>query len=338
MILKQVNEDLKDEDGVYVRYNLDGSLFNLRRLQAHTKTHERLIRGLLFADDAALVVHTERALQCITSCFANAAQLFGLEVSLKKMEVLYQPAPREVYHLPHINIGETELKPVQQFSYLGCTISSDARIDKEADNRLAKASSAFGRLYKRVWNNKNLKIKTKISVYRTVVLTTLLYGSEAWVTYPSHVLLLERFQQRCLRTLLNIHWSEFITNVEVLEQAEVLSIEAMLRKYKLRWAGHVSRKEDHRLPKVVLYVKLSTGHRDRGSLKKRYKDCIKKSLNVCHIDCLQWSDMAADRNSWRHTVHKAASQFEDNRRDSLKDKRQRRKAQAASTSENPDLN
>ena len=40
--------------------------------------------------------------------------------------------------------------------------------------------------------------------------------------------------------------------------------------------------------------------------QKRYKDCPKKSLNVCHIDCLQWSDMAADRDAWRHTVHKAA--------------------------------
>ena len=184
---------------------------------------------------------TERALQYITSCFANAAQLFGLQVSLKKTEVLYQPAPREVYHPPHITIGETELKSVQQFSYLGCTISSDARIEKEIDNRLAKASSAFGRLNKRVWNNKNPRIQTKISVYRAVVLTILLYGSEAWVTYRSHVRLLERFHQRCLRTILNIHWSEFIANVEVLEQAEVPSIEAMLLKYKLRWAGHVSR-------------------------------------------------------------------------------------------------
>ena len=111
--------------------------------------------------------------------------------------------------------------------------SSDARIDKEVDNRLAKASSAFSRLYKRVWNNKNLKIHTKISVYRAVVLTTLLYGSDAWVTYCSHVQLLERFHQRCLHTILNIHWSEFNTNVMVLEQAEVPSIEDMLLKYKL---------------------------------------------------------------------------------------------------------
>ena len=38
MMLKQVNEDLEDEDGVYVRYMyyLDGSLFNLWCLQAHT--------------------------------------------------------------------------------------------------------------------------------------------------------------------------------------------------------------------------------------------------------------------------------------------------------------
>ena len=86
-----------------------------------------------------------------------------------------------------------------------------------------------------------------------------------------------------------------------------------------------------------LYGELSTGNRDRGALKKRYKDCLKTSLNVWHIDCLQWSDMVPHRDVWRDTVHKAASQFEENRRDSLKNKRQRRKAQAASTTKNPDL-
>ena len=144
---------------------------------------------------------------------------------------------------------------MHQFFYLGCTISSDARSNKEVDNRLAKASSAFGRLYERVWNNKNLKIQTKISVYRAVLLTTLLYGSEAWVTYRSHVRLLERFHQRCLRTPMG--------------------------------SGQVSRLEDHRLPKMVLYGELSTGHRDKGAPKKCHKDCLRMCLNVCHIDCLQ---------------------------------------------------
>ena len=82
---------------------------------------------------------------------------------------------------------------------------------------------------------------TKISVYGAVVLTTFLYGSESWVTYRHHLRLLKRFHQRCLRIILNIHWNDYVTNVEVLEQAMIASVEAMLLKAQLRWAGHVSR-------------------------------------------------------------------------------------------------
>ena len=220
-----------------------------------------MFRDLLFADDAAFVTHTESALQRLTSCFAEAAQLFGLEFSLKKTDVLYQPASQEEYCLPHITIGETVLKTVHQFTYLRCIITSDAKIDREVDNRPAKLNSAFGRLSNRVWKNKHLKKGTKISVYRAVVLTILLYGSESWVTYRHHLRLLERFHQRCLRIILNIHWGDYVSNVEVLST----SIEAILLKSKLCWAGHVSRMENHRLPKIVLYGELSAGHRNRGT-------------------------------------------------------------------------
>lgn len=177
MMLKQATEDLHNDDTVYIRYRLDSSLFSLRRLQALTKTLEQLIRDHLFADDAALVTHTETVLQCVSSCFAEAAQHFRFKVSLKKTEVLHQLVPREKYRPPHITIGETELKAVHLFTYLGCTITSDAKIDREINNRLAKANRGFGRLYNRVWNSKHLSKGTKISVYRGVVLTTLLYSS-----------------------------------------------------------------------------------------------------------------------------------------------------------------
>ena len=76
MGLKQATDDLDDEDFVCIRYPLDSNLFSLRWLHAHTKTYGRLIMDLLFADDAALVAHTQRALQRIASCFAESAQLF----------------------------------------------------------------------------------------------------------------------------------------------------------------------------------------------------------------------------------------------------------------------
>ena len=125
-------------------------------------------------------------------------------------------------------------------------------------------------------------------MYRAVVLTTLLYGSESWVTYRHQLQLLERFHQRSLRTILNIHWSDYVTNVEVLERAEVTSIKAMLHKLQLRWVGHVSRMDDLRLPKIAMYGKLSTGHRDRGATRIRYKDSLKQILAACHIDYQQW--------------------------------------------------
>jgi len=70
MMLNQATADLDTEDGIYISYCLDGSLFNLRRLQARTKIKEQLIMELLFADDAALVAHTETSLQRLTTCFA----------------------------------------------------------------------------------------------------------------------------------------------------------------------------------------------------------------------------------------------------------------------------
>ena len=75
MMLQRATEDLSDDDGIYIRYRTDGSQFILRHLQAHTKTLEYLVQELLFADDAALVAHTENALQRVKSCFAEAAQL-----------------------------------------------------------------------------------------------------------------------------------------------------------------------------------------------------------------------------------------------------------------------
>ena len=325
MMLEQASDGIEDNDLVYIRFRLDGSLFNLRRLQAHTKTHEKLVKDLLFADDAALVAHSEQALQRLTTCFARSAQLFGLEVSIKKTEVLYQPAPQEVSQPPNITIGDVALKTVQQFTYLGCTISSDAKVDKELDNRLGKANRAFGRLYKRVWSNKSLRCTTKICVYKAIVLTTLLYGAETWVMYRAHNKLLERFHQRCLRTILNIHWSDYVSNVDVLERAGIESIEAMLLKQQLRWAGHISRMEDHRLPKQILYGELASGLRSRGAPKKRFKDILKTSLKACQICPQQWSFLAKDRNEWRHTVKTAVSAFEASRRAKIAEKRQRRK-------------
>ena len=56
---REANLDLPD--GIYIRFRTNGSLFNLRRLLSRTKTIEEIITELLFADDCALLAHTEEA-------------------------------------------------------------------------------------------------------------------------------------------------------------------------------------------------------------------------------------------------------------------------------------
>ena len=331
MMLSHAFQDLDDEDAVYIRYRLDGNLFNLRRLKAHTKTLQVLVRELLFADDAALVAHTEAALQRLVSCFADSAHLFGLEVSLNKTEVLYQPAPCEAHHPPHVSINKTELNAVQYFKYLGSIISSDAKFEKEIDHRLSAANRAFGRLHKRVWRNKELRQETKINLYRAVVLSTLLYGSESWVTYSHHIRILERFHQRCLRTILQLKWWDYVSDITVLERSKQTSIEALLLKRRLRWAGHVSRMNNNRLPKMVLFGELIEGHRNIGLPLKRFKDQLKCSLSNIDVPQEAWTELASDRASWRATVHHAASQFEKNRRALAAEKSYKRNNPATNT-------
>ena len=150
------------------------------------------------------MAHTQFDLQHITISFAYAAHLFELIISLKKTEVLHYPAPRQAHSPPRIIIEGTELNVIQQFTYLGSVISRDATINKEIDNRLAKASNPFFILFKHVWKNHNLQTQTKVKVYRAVVIPTLLYGAESCVIYCWFAFLLERFNQHYLHTILRI--------------------------------------------------------------------------------------------------------------------------------------
>ena len=193
-------------DGIYnIRFRADDSVFNLRRLLARTKTIEELMTGLLFAGDCALLVHTEEALQHIVNRFSDAAKNFALTISLKKIEVLYQPPPRDAYYPPKISFDGSNLNAVEHFTYLGSVISNDATVSKDDDNLLSKVRSSFRRMSKRVWHSRPLRLSTKIQIYRTVVVPTLLYGAETWVLYRKQIKLLERFHQRCLRSIVGIN-------------------------------------------------------------------------------------------------------------------------------------
>ena len=184
MFSAMLTDAFTDTDmAIGIKYRMDGSIFNIRRLQAKTKVKTDTINDFLFADDCILNSTSEGNMQENVNNFAEACTNFGLTIIIKNTEVMHQPAPGEVYNEPNIFISGQCLKAVDKFTYLGSTLSRGVVIDDEVEARLAKASSAFGRLTSNVWNRRGIMRKTKIKVYRAVVLTTLLYGSETWTVY-----------------------------------------------------------------------------------------------------------------------------------------------------------
>lgn len=301
------------ETGVFLRFRTTGSVFDLRRLKAKTKTFTALIRELLYADDADFVAHSEKDMQEIMDRFSSACTAFGLTISIKKTKVMFTPPPGTAYVEPSIYVNNERLEVVDTFIYLGSTMARDGNLDAEISHRVAKASTAYGRLESRVWSDRDLKNETKLLVYLACVLTALLYAAEAWTVLKRHILTLERFHQQCLRRILQIKWDSFTPDTKVLELAGIGSIESILVQMNLRWAGHLSRMDDTRIPKRLLFGELVEGKRKQCGVKFRFKDNLKKNLNHCNINTSEWEALASNRYEWRKSVKNGCKLFEENR-------------------------
>ncbi len=203
---------------------------------------------------------------------------------------------------PCISIDEHTLDVVENFTYLGSTISTNLSLEAELDTRIGKAAAAISRLTKRVWENPMLTINTKMRVYQACVLSTLLYSSESWTLYARQERRLNTFHLRSLRRILGITWKDHIPNKDVLAQARVPSMFALLSQRRLRWLGHVSRMQSGRIPKDILYGELTTGSRPAGRPLLRYKDVCKRDMKAGNIDPASWEDAASDRSRWRLVI------------------------------------
>ena len=99
-----------------------------------------------FADDPALVSHTQEGLQCLRNRFLKACKEFALTISKKKIEVMAQYAEIS----SSVYIDSSNLSVVDIFKYLGSTISSNLSLDEEINACIGKAATVMVKLNKRV--------------------------------------------------------------------------------------------------------------------------------------------------------------------------------------------
>lgn len=322
-------KDSPSSDGVQIKSRLDRGLCcaNTGHFNAPTKVTLSTIRDLLFADDCALAACDLEVLQRLCDRFSTASRRFGLTISIKKTESLYQPAIGNLYMPQKVLVEGKSVNAVETFKYLGSIVSNDARADSEINARIARATSAYGRLTKRLWANPGIRLDTKVAVYKATVLTTLLYGCETWTLTAKQMKRLESFHMTTLRKIARIRWFHKVPNTEVLSRCNITSLKAMIDTARLRWTGHVVRMDDSRIPKALLYGRLATGRPKRGN-HNTYVNAIKATLRSCKISGAHLEDLAADRVNWRSKTVTGIKRAEYDRTQSLIEKRERRKARA----------
>ena len=313
--------------GVKLRYRCDGGAFRLQRLRARGRVSQVNVRDLQYADDAAVLARTPEELQTEMTQTNTQFSRMGLQMNKEKTEVMHRPTGQEQ---PAVIIDGSQLPVTTDFTYLGSIISNSGSIEREVTHRISRASAAFGCLKDRVYLNRHLKLSTKIRVYNAIVISTLLYGSETWPPYATHLRVLNKFHLQCLRKMLRITWRDKITNNEVLTRCGSSHVHSMLAQRTLRWAGHVERMGSDRLPKTVFYAELATGRRPVGRPKKRYKDHLKDTLQRCSLPPGDFESLAADRVGWRVATRRGIDHYEAALRQKNEERRRARHQQDAS--------
>ena len=180
-----------------------------------------------------------------------------------------------------------------------------------------------------MWSQRGLKKSTKLEVYNACVLTCLLYSCETWVVYRRHLKQLERFHQRCLRSILGIHWITHTPDTEVLEKANTISIEAHSTSTVIVFVGWATLyglmttafPSSCCMEKYLLVPAHSISRRNASNSKTAVKD----SLALCKIDDPDCEMVACDRNRWRKIVYGGSRCFQDNANIWAKTKRAARK-------------
>ena len=109
-------------------------------------------------------------------------------------------------------------------------------------------------------------------------------------------MLMYKTEMRMLLWIQGVSLREHNRNEEIREAATVQLITTHLMQKRLRWYGHVRRRDESHITRTVLDMEVE-GVRPRGRPKLRYMDTIRRDIknNGLSVNIL-------DRNDWRMAV------------------------------------
>ena len=241
-----IDDHLEEGRGVRIVFNPDAKLVG----DSRKMTLETLVTDLEYADDMVLLSNSWSDPEVMIKSLHQQCTAMGLTISCRKTKTLPVlpssscPQPQSILLSP----AADPVEPVTTFQYLGSTVSQDCSNSAEVSSRIVKASQAFDSLNHRLWLRKRIKTLTKLRVFSSVILPTLLYGLECTVLLEPEVHRLQSFVMCCLRTILFISIWDNKRNTSICKAAKQQRVSSLPSQRRLCFAGHLVCMDDNCLP------------------------------------------------------------------------------------------
>ena len=192
-----------------------------RTTEDHPRGISSTLEDLDFVDDLALLSHTHSHIQEKTSLLSKYTHQVRLNISLTKTEVM----TLNTSNPQAIKVNGEDLPMIKQFKYLGSIVRQDGGADIDIQSQLNKALN-------NVWQSSQYSTHTKLKIYHSCVLSTLLYGSECWQMLESDLGKLSTFLTKSLQKY-------FASSSKKDLQCKQEDMGTIIMQCRWRWIGHV---------------------------------------------------------------------------------------------------
>jgi len=185
-----------------------------------------------------------------------------------------------------ICIDRIELENVKKFTNLESNMTYDLDCSKEIAVRIAKTMANLKALDK-IWKSKAITLKTKLSILKTCVFSTMLYGCKTWTVTKRCESRILSFERKCYREILRIGWTQKVTNEELYRKIQLTK--TLLQKViqrKLGLFGHIWKMNDSRKIKTLVFGMMD-GLNRRGRPHREWSDDIKQWCGATLQDSLR---------------------------------------------------
>ena len=227
---------------------------------------------MLFADDIVICEETSDEVERRLESWRYALERRGIKVSWSKTKYLCINGGNDY---ETVKMEDTKVPRVKEFKYLGSTVQESGGCEREVKKTVQAGWNGWRRV-SGVICDKKLPARVKGKVYSSVVGPTMVYGLEMVAVTKKQAKEMEIAEMKMLRFAMRVTRKDKIRNEYIRGTVKVERLGMKMREGRLRWYGHVMRRDQEYLGRKMMEMELP-GRRRRGR-QRRFLDVVKKDM------------------------------------------------------------